>query len=237
MTKLMTNNQGLNFAKLGRDKGVTAAAFEEACGNGKVNDFLAGLMPQKRLALHGEVLLPERVEPFDPHEFFKTRKGLYVWNGFRDNILPAAKPVEHVPERKAALFELEKAANDAEIRAELPEGHVFENASEFCAHLASLIEAQPNGEDGDLLNNGYATIRYVRGVNGVLFAAGVGWGVSRREWGVRAVPLDDDRWLAGLPRALQQLLTLDPQHFSPVNLRPLDPLALCQRGPRVFLFL
>ena len=44
--KLMTNNQGLGFAKLGRDKGVHCSAFEDAQKDGRVDDFLKGLMPQ-----------------------------------------------------------------------------------------------------------------------------------------------------------------------------------------------
>ena len=99
-----------------------------------------------------------------------------------------------MPTRKAASFQLAQSANDAEIRAELPDGHVFEDASEFCASLAYLIECQPNGEDGDLLNNGYATICYVRGVNGAVFAADVYRSDFNRWWSVSAIPPDDDLW-------------------------------------------
>lgn len=92
-----------------------------------------------------------------------------------------------------------KAANDAEIGTELPEGHVFEDVDTFLVHLATLIEDQWGGKEGMLLNNGYANVFYVK-VNGEVFAVGVSWSADDREWLCRAFRLGDPRWGAG-PRA------------------------------------
>ncbi|MBP6975318.1 MAG: hypothetical protein KBB51_00650, partial [Candidatus Moranbacteria bacterium] len=50
--------------------------------------------------------------------------------------------------------------------------------------IAGLIEAQPGGKSGFLLNNGYANIFYVEGKNGEVFAVRVGWRSVDREWSV-----------------------------------------------------
>ncbi|MEK7650128.1 MAG: hypothetical protein AAB367_04210 [Patescibacteria group bacterium] len=151
----------------------------------------------KRLARVGEITLPARPDAFDPAAFYKTRESLYVWDGFRDRILPAARPVESLPAIKAISFDLAKPANDAEIRRELPEHHVFENAFAFSAYLAGMILRQPKGRAGALLANGYANIFYVRGVNAEVFAVSVRWNSDGGEWCVRAYPRLDRRWVAG----------------------------------------
>lgn len=141
--------------------------------------------------------IPERRSPFDPREFFKTRTGLYVWDGFRDRILAATKEVQAVPAVEIKSFDLSKDANDAEIRGKLPQDHIFEDVSTFCALLAGMIEGQPNGKKGDLLANGYANIFYVCGESGAVFAVDVRWVSDYRKWRVGVSPLFDDRWGAG----------------------------------------
>ena len=37
------------------------------------------------------------------------------------------------------------------------------------------MEAQPNGENGNLLNNGWANIFYIKDINGTLRAVHVNW--------------------------------------------------------------
>ena len=46
-----------------------------------------------------------------------------------------------------------------------------------------MIDLQPNGEDGELLNNEYANIFYVL-VNGVLVTINVRWDSDGRRWRV-----------------------------------------------------
>lgn len=62
--------------------------------------------------------------------------------------------------------------------------------------IFSLMEAQKNGEDGALLNNGYANIFYVRDTNGGLRAVYVFWSVGG--WRVGADAVSDPReWRGG----------------------------------------
>ena len=137
-------------------------------------------------------------KPFDPHAYFKTCKGLCTWNGFRDRILSAASPIESTPAATLAMFDLVKHANDAEIGDELPDTHVFEDASVFCAYLADMIERQKNACEGVLLTNGYANIFYVRGTSAdEVFSVSVDCGAGGREWYVCAFPLDDSQWPEG----------------------------------------
>lgn len=133
---------------------------------------------------------------FNPAEYFRTRPGLYVWEGFTKQILSVAAPAT-APNVKLREYNLPRNMTDAEIQAELGEGHVFTNASEFCATLAQMLDAQWSGEEGDLLANGYANIFYVRGSAGEVFAVRVLWHADYREWRVHAYRLDGSRWFAG----------------------------------------
>jgi len=155
------------------------------------------IVARRRLKLLGEVSLPRRSKEFDPHEFFRTRDGLWVSDFFRDHVLSVAKKTKAVRAQKGANFQLEDHSSDKEIRAEFPENHIFEDASAFCAHLAGMIERQWSGTEGDLISNGYANIFYVRGKDNEVFAVIVFWLVVRREWRVGAYRLGDDRWAAG----------------------------------------
>ena len=71
-----------------------------------------------------------------------------------------------------------------------------EKAETTLTEVFSLMEKQPNGKDGDLLNNGYANIFYVRDADGVFRAVSVRWGVGG--WGVDASTLEGpDGWVVG----------------------------------------
>jgi hypothetical protein len=129
-------------------------------------------------------------------EFFVTRSGLYVWNEFRDRILVIVKPAVALV-HKLKHYDLPENMTDEKVREKLGNGHVFEDASVFSATLAKMIDAQANGEDGDLLNNGYTNIFYVRGLNGEVFAVVAFWISDGREWSVLAIRLGGCRWFAG----------------------------------------
>lgn len=158
---------------------------------------LAEVVVTKRLRRVGTVSIPRRRKKSDPREFFTTRDGLYVWNDFHDRILPVVTPVQSVRKASLPVFELTKAMTDEEIRTELGNGHVFEDASVFCLYLEELLMRQKNGESGDLRTDGYATIFYVRGVNSEVFAVSVHWSADDRQWLVRACRLDGFRCFAG----------------------------------------
>ena len=134
---------------------------------------------------------------FDPNEFFQNRPGLLRSEEFVERILSVAKKTERIllPSHIPSLT-LHKNMNDTEVCKELGDNYVFE-ASEGCMVIAGMISRQPNGEDGDLVNNGKANIFYVRGKNNEVFTVGVSWDAGVREWYVDANRLDDYHWHAG----------------------------------------
>jgi len=135
---------------------------------------------------------------FNPHMFFITRQGLYVWDDFVEKILSVASPTEPVSETKLAVFNLPHDMTDAEIHTELAEGYVFEDASKFCFMLAGMIKKQWNAEKGALLTNGCANIFYVRGLNDEVFAVGIRWLLNSREWCVfAALPSNNQQFIGG----------------------------------------
>lgn len=85
---------------------------------------------------------------------------------------------------------LEKSSVDGPVLAELGGN---ETAKTTLTEMYAAIGAQPNGESGDLLTNGWANIFYIEDINGTLRAVhvrwrGVGWDVgaysvgSPNEW-------------------------------------------------------
>lgn len=133
----------------------------------------------------------------NPHDFFKTREGLWMSSNFNDFILSgASKKRVSAAETTIGYADLAQAANDAEIGGELPEGYVFEDVDVFLAHLATLIEGQWGGKKGTLLINAYANIFYVK-VKGEVSAVNVAWNAGNRRWHCRAPRLDGRRWSAG----------------------------------------
>jgi len=64
-----------------------------------------------------------------------------------------------------------------------------EKAESSLAEMFHLMSLQKNGEEGALLNNGWANIFYIRDVNGVLRAVYVGW--DGDGWSVGADSIED----------------------------------------------
>lgn len=126
-----------------------------------------------------------------PAEFFKNRKGLYVWSSFSDSIVEKSKPVDAGSEFKVSSLDLKESANDEEIEDALPKEHIF-SETDVCAIVAALIEKQPNGEEGTLLNNGYANLFYTPSRVVHVF-----WRAGRGEWRVYDWFLDGFSWDGG----------------------------------------
>lgn len=125
-----------------------------------------------------QATVPARTKPFNAAVFYQTGTGLYVYDTFADRLdLSARQMVDSAPERPYVASLLKANAYDKDIRKELPENHLS-----TLEDIADLIEAQPNGKSGFLLNNGYANIFYVEGKNGEVFAVFVLWSSVNREW-------------------------------------------------------
>jgi len=146
------------------------------------------------------LLVPIEQVPVGPlaggptRKYYTTKKGLYIWGTFVDWVLPAVGDTVSLTERiDLPSFRLTEPANDATIRENLPESHVFE-ADELCVILAHLIDCQPNGKEGVLNTNGYANLFYFEGKDGEVYVVLVYWNAGYREWYVDAWSLDDFTW-------------------------------------------
>jgi hypothetical protein len=94
-------------------------------------------------------------------------------------------------------FDLPHGMSDAGIRENLGANHVFEDAKAFLLWLSGALERQSNGEEGDLLVNGYANIFYVRGAGGAVFVVQIYWRAGDGKWCAFASRLDHHWWNAG----------------------------------------
>lgn len=120
-------------------------------------------------------------------DFFKSREGLWVSGSFKERILNQAKDAG--VDMTLTSFKLIKDSTDEQIEAALPEKHIF-TESEVCAVIAALIEGQPKGEKGILLNDGWYNLFYTEGC-----VVRVDWSVD--EWNVNTWDRDGGTWSAG----------------------------------------
>lgn len=139
--------------------------------------------------LEKEVVLKTESE-FNPEDFFKTRDGLYIWSGFNE-ILKKAEKVLAGTEFHVSSLKLVEDANDATIESTLPSQHIF-SESDVCAVIAELVQTQSKGEDGLLLNNGYANIFYTP-----TLVVDVSWSGFSGSWGVGAWSRRGHSWFGG----------------------------------------
>jgi hypothetical protein len=128
---------------------------------------------------------------YDPDVYYRTGKGLYVWNSFRNRIVANAKPTNAGTGYTLAAADLTKDATDKEIEAALPEGYLFDESA-VCAIVAELIAKQPGGEAGHLQNNGRANLFYTRSC-----VVRVRWDAGDGEWRVLTWGRGGDGWYAG----------------------------------------
>jgi hypothetical protein len=130
-----------------------------------------------------------------PQKYYRTGSGLYVGQDFVDRILKAAEPTE-VGRRfkKTSYRKLEQNASGKKIKLERSKD--IWTATDFCAWLSAKLAKQSNGEDGELLNTGWANLFLVEGFNRAVFVVSVGWYSVDREWVVDAWLLDGE-WRAG----------------------------------------
>lgn len=127
-----------------------------------------------------------------PKEFFVDRKGLYVSSSFESYIIEKAEPTKKESSFEVSSFELLKSSSDEKIEGSLPNDHLF-SETDVCAIIASLIEKQPEGQEGTLLNNGYANLFYT-----FSHVVGVFWSFVDGEWRVFAWRRGGRGWVDGL---------------------------------------
>jgi hypothetical protein len=128
---------------------------------------------------------------FDPKEYYQTRNGLYVWGNFGERILSKTSPIKTAKKISIVSYELTKSASDESIEKALPKKHIFDE-SEVCAIISTMIDKQAKGEEGDLLNTGYANIFYTKA-----FVVRVDWHSDGRHWYVSAWRRGGGGWAAG----------------------------------------
>lgn len=131
-----------------------------------------------------------------PDEFYQNRQGLWVSDSFKQLVVVKAQPTGAGMSFKLKLRPLGRNAIDREIEEELEEmlgkgKHLFDE-TQVSVMFACLIEGQPNGEGGPLLNNGYANLCYLP--SSVVL---VSWHSGHHEWHVSTWERDDIRWDAG----------------------------------------
>lgn len=132
--------------------------------------------------------LPE----FEPKKYFQNREGLYVWSDFNDRIVAKTQSVEGQKDYALTSFTLKKAATDEEIEGASPSDHLF-SETDVCSVIAALIDKQPKGKEGTLLNNGYANLFYTPE-----FVVGVIWDAGDGGWRVFTWRRRGDGWAGGL---------------------------------------
>lgn len=130
------------------------------------------------------------LKKYNPQEFLKTRKGLYVWSSFPSNVSDKAKAITKTT-LKISSFDLITRSYDKDIEKELPKKHIF-TETDVCAVIAGLIEKQSKGEEGVLLNNGYANIFYTKSHVVLVY-----WNSGGGEWYVRGWDRGDGSWSGG----------------------------------------
>ena len=130
-----------------------------------------------------------RRAPCDPDSFFRTRKGLYVWDDFRSRVVAKAEQTATIPAFKHVP--LPRDMNDAEIEEMLGDGHLF-TETEVSALITDLISKQEGGKEGEMLNNGYANLFYTSSC--VVY---VYWYADYAEWGVHTWNRVVNEWNAG----------------------------------------
>lgn len=128
--------------------------------------------------------------------FFTEAKNFFFGSNFKNWILSSITDSIPVYNGKHQKYTLPKSMNDTEIQNATGNKKPF-TIPEFFGLIHSLIVKQLNGEDGELLNNGYANIFHVELSDGTVVAVYVSWDSDDREWGFGASEFDFDRWLGG----------------------------------------
>jgi hypothetical protein len=117
-----------------------------------------------------------------------------VWDNFTSWFLSGdSKTEDPISEQTLRYHKLRESSVNGPIIAELGGA---EKSETTLSEMFSLMEKQGKGEDGVLLNSGYANIFYIRDQNGVLRAVCVSW--DGGGWNVDAGSVESPfRWSDG----------------------------------------
>lgn len=184
----------IDISSLSRNEGLCRKVIELIRGN-------AEIVAVKLLESLGIVAITAATTSFVAKEKFVRDtsrnakvKISYLGDNFKAWFLNGDGKTED-PESVQTLryHKLRQSSVDGPIIAELGGRELAETT---LSEMFSLMEKQGKGEDGVLLNNGYANIFYIKDSAGVLRAVYVGWGGGG--WGVNARSVEGPgRWNAG----------------------------------------
>lgn len=162
-----------------------------------VADALQQILEEKRHCLTAPTLVTVPAFAINPHDFFKSRNGLWVSTEFKDLILSgAANQQVSADEAAISYVDVLQDVNDTEISDQLPEGYVFENVDMFLVLLATLIEGQWDGKRGALIKSININTFHVK-VNNEILVIIVSWSNDLNEWYCDARRLVEGQWIAG----------------------------------------
>jgi hypothetical protein len=139
----------------------------------------------------------DTVQILDEAAFFQNRSGLIVsyelkrYIGFRNRSICDVTALHcrrlRLDTKKYNIF-CELGREQCEL--------LLANAV-YLSQIAIMIEAQKNGEDGELLTNGQGNIFPVRGLNSLLYMVDVWWSDAYYRWSVGCSPFGDGcEWLS-----------------------------------------
>src|SRR3989344_2275239 len=126
-----------------------------------------------------------------PQDFYQTREGLWVWDGYKNQVSSKAQPTQVGAKCVLKRAELVRNLTDEQIELALGDNHIFD-VDTVCWTIAVMIAEQPNGKEGKLLNNGYANLFYLSGC-----VVRVYWSAGFREWNVNTYVRVGRKWYAG----------------------------------------
>lgn len=139
---------------------------------------------------HTDIVVGEKRVPTD---FFQDRKGLWVYDGFRDDIATRAEAVDAPAIFGVNFHEVtaKDGTTDVQIESALGDKHLF-SETQVCAIIAEMISAQDGDKEGVLLHNSYANLFYTSSL-----VVRVRWIAGHGEWYVGTWRRGGDGWGRG----------------------------------------
>ncbi len=177
-----------------------AKVLREALLPPEESESIPAPQPKPLLVPFGTTVVSPTTAPFAAKDRFVVNtkrnaavKIAFVWDNFTSWFMGKTEQPFEGSTLKYGM--LSRSSVDGPIIAELG-GE--EKAETTLAEVFALMSAQPNGENGALLTNGYANIFYVRNAKGVLRAVRVGWDADDGGWDVYAFSVaDPSSWGGG----------------------------------------